>query len=279
MPKAVCLFVPCLVDQLYPEIGISAYQLLRHLGYEVRYYPEATCCGQPAFNAGQREQALKVARNFVDTLAREDAPLVCPSGSCSAMVAKFYPALFAGERLEAAARALSERVVEFSVFLAREGLVGTLAASSETASLVNAAPGTVGFHNSCHSFRELHIHSEPYALLSRGVNVECVDVGEPACCGFGGLFSIKLPGVAAGMAKSRLESFVQKGVRTLVSNDAGCIMQLRKESVALGFDLEVLHLTEFLARRLGLPTHSLDALPSNAAAPGVGAEARTAGAQ
>lgn len=247
MTKAVTLFIPCLVDQLYPEMGISAYQLLRAFGYEVRYHPEATCCGQPAFNAGHREEALKVARHFVDTQGQDDAPLVCVSGSCTAMASKFYPELFGGTPEEPRAKDVSGRVVEFSAFLNREGLGDALTGTHA---------GRVGFHNSCHSYRELGIDREPLDLLRRIDGLEVVEVGEPVCCGFGGLFSIKLPGVAKGMARSRLEAFTERDLKLLVSNDPGCIMHLRKESAAFGFELEILHLTEFLARSMELPTDS-----------------------
>jgi L-lactate dehydrogenase complex protein LldE len=243
MGEAVTLFVPCLVDNVYPEIGISSTLLLEHAGFSVQYYPRATCCGQPGFNAGQTNEALKVARRFVDTLEADDAPLVCPSGSCTAMVRSFYPELFRDSKQVGAAAAVSGRVVEFSEFLVRAGALEHFGGEHS---------GRVAFHDSCHAFRELRVYDAPRALLHRVEGVEWVDVGEPACCGFGGLFSIKLPKTAASMAKSRLEPFVARGVKTLVSNDPGCILHLRKEAVALGYELQILHLAEFLARSMDL---------------------------
>jgi L-lactate dehydrogenase complex protein LldE len=248
MPS-VTLFVPCLVDQVSPEIGVSSFQLLRHAGFDVSYFPEATCCGQPAFNAGHQPEALRVARHFVDTLFEADAPLVCPSGSCTAMVQKFHPMLDWSEADARKSRAVSGRVVELSRFLVRAGALASMEGRHE---------GVVAFHNSCHAFRELGIDDEPWALLDRVSDARWVDVGEPVCCGFGGLFSLELPSTAATMAKSRLEPFVTKGVETLVSNDPGCVMHLKKEAESLGYDLDVVHLAVFMARSLGLPTDTLE---------------------
>jgi L-lactate dehydrogenase complex protein LldE len=249
MGDTVTLFVPCLVEHLVPEIGICSTLLLEHAGFSVHYFEQATCCGQPGFNAGQTGEAQKVARRFVDTLHPIEAPLVCPSGSCTAMVRNFYPELFRGSDHSVAAAAVSARVVEFSEFLVQRGALDHFGGQHR---------GRVAFHDSCHALRELRIHDAPRALLGRVEGVEWIELGEPACCGFGGLFSVKLPSTARGMAKSRLEPFVARGVHTLVSNDPGCILHLRKEAAALGYDLEVLHLAEFLARSMDLlPAGSL----------------------
>lgn len=243
MGEAVTLFVPCLVDNVYPEIGISSTLVLEHAGFSVQYYPAATCCGQPGFNAGQTDEARKVARRFVDTIPDDGAPLVCPSGSCTAMVRNFYTELFRGTEHAARAAASSKRVLEFSEFLVKRAPLERL---------TGRHTGRVAFHDSCHALRELGIRDAPRALLARVAGVDWVELGEPACCGFGGLFSIKLPKTASGMAKSRLEPFVARGVQTLVSNDPGCVLHLRKEATTLGHALEVVHLSEFLARSLSL---------------------------
>jgi L-lactate dehydrogenase complex protein LldE len=243
MGAAVTLFVPCLVDHVYPEIGISSTLLLEHAGFSVHCYEGATCCGQPGFNAGQTSAALEVAGRFVDTLRTVDAPLVCPSGSCTAMVRNFYGELFRGSERSNDASVVSGRVFEFSEFLVGRAMHTRFSGKFE---------GRVAFHDSCHALRELRIQEAPRELLRRVAGVEWVDVGEAACCGFGGLFSLKLPGVARGMAQSRLEPFVARGVQILVSNDPGCIMHLRQEASALGFELDIVHLSEFLARSMGL---------------------------
>jgi L-lactate dehydrogenase complex protein LldE len=245
-PPAVALFIPCLVDQVYPEMGLAMARILEHLGCEVRYDPEQTCCGQPAFNAGHREEATEVAGRFLDVFGRVEPAeaIVCPSGSCTAMVRNYYPFLFRGGPREGEAGAAGRRVFEFSEFLARRGLAARVSGTF---------PGKVGFHNSCHACRELRLAAEPLALLRRVSGCEAVEPdGEPVCCGFGGLFSVKFEAIAGTMARTRLEQFTAKGIRTLVSNDPGCILHLRQEAASRGLDLEICHLAEFLARALRL---------------------------
>jgi L-lactate dehydrogenase complex protein LldE len=238
----VSLFIPCLVDQLYPEMGLATAAILEELGYELHYDPAPTCCGQPAFNAGQRREALKVARRFVDALRGED-PVVCPSGSCTGMVRNYYPVLFAGDPDEERARRLGARTFELSQFLWREGKIEEISGS---------ASGRVAFHNSCHSLRELGVGPEPEAILSRISGYERVEVEEPTCCGFGGLFCAKFPELASAMATTRLEGFLEKGADLVVANDPGCIFEMRQQVVLKAYSLRIVHLAEFVAEAMGL---------------------------
>ncbi len=238
-PQTVSLFIPCLVDQVYPEIGLAMANVLRRAGVRVEYDARQTCCGQPAFNAGYRNEALQVAQHFLEMFADKPA-LVTPSGSCAAMVRKFYAHLFAEHPRRDEALALGPRVFEFSEFMVHQ--------------LQRIAVGAtysrkVGFHNSCHSYRELGIGAEPLALLREVQGLELIELpGEPVCCGFGGLFSVKFAPIASAMTNSRLEAFEKLGVETIVSNDPGCIMQMRKEAFARGMKLEILHLAEVLSQ-------------------------------
>ncbi len=240
----VSLFIPCLVDTVYPEIGLAVGRLLRHLGFEVRYDARQTCCGQPAFNAGQWAEARRVASGWLDVFAGAGA-VVCPSGSCTAMVRKFYATLFADDaprrtQAEMAARNL----YEFAEFLTRTGTVDRLSGTWKA---------RVGFHNSCHNLRELRLHREHQRLLARVAGADVVEVaGEPVCCGFGGLFSAKFEPIAASMGKSRLDAFVALGVDLLVVNDPGCLMHLRQEARARQLPLPILHTAEFVAQSMGL---------------------------
>ncbi len=151
--STVSLFIPCLVDQVYPDIGLAMAWILEKLGYHVDYDPAQTCCGQPAFNAGHTQEALAVARRFVDVFADKTC-LVCPSGSCVSMVRNYYPRLFDNQSDRARAASLAPKVFEFSEFLAREGKLDQISGT---------ASGRVGFHNSCHSYRELRLDAEPRA--------------------------------------------------------------------------------------------------------------------
>lgn len=241
MSKCVSLFIPCLVDQVLPEIGMAMRLLLEHLGYEVHYDSRQTCCGQPAFNAGHREEALEVACHCLEVFA-DCETIVSPSGSCTSMMRHYYGELFAGHERAAEAQAHGQRVFEFSDFLHREDRVGELKGRWS---------GRVGVHNSCHSCRELGLKTEAFSLLSQIEGAELVaPPGDPVCCGFGGLFYVKYEPVAQSMGRSRLLAFQELGAELLVVNDPGCIMHLRQAAERHGIELQILHPAQFLEQAL-----------------------------
>jgi L-lactate dehydrogenase complex protein LldE len=240
---AVTLFIPCLVDQVYPEMGLAMDKILKKFGYQTEYFPEQTCCGQPAFNAGYHDEARKVAANFIHVFKNAQI-IVAPSGSCTVMVRKYYPELFKGTELQKDAIQLSKNVLEFSEFLDRDNLIEQISGSFS---------GTVGFHNSCHSYREAGIEQSPQKIMNRISDMIYIkQKGEPVCCGFGGLFSFKFDTISAAMAKSRLQSFLDLDVQTLVVNDPGCIMHMRQEAIDRRMNIKILHLTEFLVQAMDL---------------------------
>lgn len=257
--KSVHLLIPCLVDQLYPEIGIASTNLLRHFGYEVTYSPGTVCCGQPAFNAGHRAEARLVAEKCLSSLAaaKDSYAVVCPSGSCTAMIRKFYPELFRKQESDDdLPKSLSEimaKTYELSEFLEKEGI------DSKPEERSSSAPQEkIGFHNSCHSYRELRLKNEGRNALCRLGSYDVTEpTAEPTCCGFGGLFSVKFESISSAMAKSRLEQFVENGTKTIVTNDPGCIMHLRSEVDRHGIDASVDHMSTALAKRLGLSVSAL----------------------
>ncbi len=237
----VSLFIPCLVDQVYPEIGLAMARVLERLGFELHYDQRQTCCGQPAFNAGHASEARIVAEHFVDVF-REAEVIVGPSGSCTAMVRHFYSRLFAGHPMTTEAADLSRRVFEFSEFLKQYVPADRIR---------GAFSAKVGFHNSCHSYRELGITDEHVAFLQHIRGLEWIRLpGEPVCCGFGGLFSFKFAPIAETMAKTRLDMFIEAGCDTLLSNDPGCIMHMRQEVQARDLPLRIMHLAELLDRAM-----------------------------
>jgi len=245
--RKVIFFAPCLVDQLYPEMGVSLVKLLRHFGFEVSFDSAITCCGQPAFNAGQVSEARSVARTVVNTLCASknaNIDVVLPSGSCTAMIRRFYPEVFHGDRDEKAACELGSRVFELSEFLTKHGLLGELKGKYEK---------KVAFHNSCHSARELELRTE-YRELFKGIEgLELIDPSpEPVCCGFGGLFCQKFQGISQGMAKTRLEMCRDAGAHEIVSNDPGCIMHLRVMAKDQGITTPIRHTVELLADAMGV---------------------------
>jgi L-lactate dehydrogenase complex protein LldE len=170
--------------------------------------------------------------------------IVSPSGSCTAMVKNYYPTLFENHRSLNQAQNISKCIFEFSEFLIRENQLENISGEYR---------GRVGFHNSCHSYRELGITDEPLKILNNIDGIEIVQpAGEPVCCGFGGLFSFKYDQIASTMAKTRLEMFTTLGAETVVTNDPGCLMHMRQEAIDRRIDIELLHLSEFLVKAMNL---------------------------
>jgi len=241
MPVRVSLFVTCLVDQFFPQIGLAMASVLERLGYRLDFPEAQTCCGQPAFNTGFRGEARSVARQFLKAFAGSDY-IVCPSGSCTSMVRHHYAEIFHknAESL-AAAQSMAHRVFEFSEFLLRVAGCEDVGAQFD---------GAVTYHDSCHSLRELKLREEPRRLLRsvRGLELREMDTAEE-CCGFGGTFSVKFDDVSASMLASKIESIRRTGARAVVSADASCLMQIRGGLSRASLPIETLHLAEVLASR------------------------------
>lgn len=216
--KQVALFATCLVDQVMPEVGVATVRLLRRAGYEVTFPAGQSCCGQPFFNSGFRAQARRLARRTVDVFA-DGAPVVLPSGSCTTMIRKEYAHLFADEPdYYYRARRLAAKTYELSEFLVQEA--GWEPARS------SAAP-TVTYHDSCHMCRLLGLRQEPRQLLNQA-GCQVVEMAESdRCCGFGGVFSIRMPEVSNAMTAEKLSQVTDTGAERLVSADPGCLMQMR----------------------------------------------------
>lgn len=236
----VALFVTCLGDQFYPQVGECAVEVLRRQGVEVTFDPAQTCCGQPAFNTGYREEARAVAARVLDMFGDAEY-VVAPSGSCSTMVRIFYPELFEHdpERLHRT-ESLRARFLELSEFLVRVLGVEDVGASF---------PHRVAYHDSCHLLRELHIQDEPRRLIRAVCGVELVELQDhQLCCGFGGVFSIKFPEVSVAMGEDKLKAAVEAGAEYLVANDSGCLMHLAGVIHRQGLPIKTMHLAELLAR-------------------------------
>ncbi len=262
-PLKVTVFIPCLVDQVAPKIGLATMTLLRALGCEPQYQAELVCCGQPAFNAGQRDQAKNVAQHVLRHLDLS-LPLVVPSGSCAAMLKNYYYTLFDQSSREAElhtrAQSLRPQVFELSQYLLQ---FPTLRQVFSGVALARK----VAFMNSCHSARELGLCSEPTKLLELVQGLEVVPLQSAgsiatadtppkvACCGFGGLFCAKFPEISQSMARTLFEAAEAAQVETILSNDPGCIVHLRqalhaRRAQGVSTVREVLHLAEFLVKLL-----------------------------
>lgn len=209
----VSLFATCLGDHFFAEACADTVRLLRHLGVEVDFPEAQTCCGQPAFNSGHVEDARRMVVHTTEVF-RDAEYVVLPSGSCAGMLRKHYPEL-AGPH-EEDARRVAHRTYELSQFLVQVLGVESLGTGLDGM--------RVAYHHGCHALRELGVEEEPVALL-RGAGADVVPwEGDRECCGFGGLFSAKLPEVSASMADHKLDTL--PGVDVVTSADGGCLMQL-----------------------------------------------------
>jgi L-lactate dehydrogenase complex protein LldE len=242
-PARVSLFVTCLVDLLFPEVGEATVLLLRDLGVPVDFPDAQTCCGQPALNSGFPDEARRTARTLLDAFEGAEA-VVSPSGSCTAMVREHFPPLFQGTRDETRARDLAARTYELSEFLVDVLGVDRVAGSYAA---------RVTYHDSCHGLRELHLSGQGRKLLAGIDGLELVEMARPEqCCGFGGTFSVRLPEMATAMADDKLEQASATGADVLVGGDTGCLMHLAGRASRKGIHLRPMHLAVLLAEARGL---------------------------
>ena len=211
--ETVGLFIPCYIDQFYPQIGQATAELLTQFGVPIEYPPEQTCCGQPAFNSGYWEEARRVIHHFCDAFDKYKY-IVCPSASCTAMARVFFGHVDSDERIVG----VGSRVFELTEFL-----VEILGVTDTGASF----PHTVTMHGGCHGRRELGILEQPLALLKniRGLTYsELPNIEE--CCGFGGTFSVKMPGTSLAMGRTKVDNIVKSGADVVTSVDISCLMHV-----------------------------------------------------
>ena len=235
----VALFITCLADQFFPHVGECVVKILRRLDCEVVFNPAQTCCGQPAFNTGYRDEARCVARNVLE-LFNDAEYVVAPSGSCTAMVRVFYPELFAEEpELLRKAQELQKRFFEFSEFIDKVLKVDDVGARFAH---------KVTYHDSCHLLRELGVDEAPRKLLRKVQGIDLVEMGDyKLCCGFGGTFSVKFPEVSVPMGQDKISAATGTGAEYLVAADGGCLMHLAGIIHRQGLALKTMHLAEVLA--------------------------------
>jgi L-lactate dehydrogenase complex protein LldE len=241
MGNRVSLFVTCIVDQLFPKVGMAMAEVLERLGYRIDFPENQTCCGQPAFNSGYRQEARTVARHFLDTF--EDCErIVVPSGSCTSMVAHHFAELFDKEpETLARVHSLEKRIWEFSTFLTEVAGVEDVGARMD---------GVATFHDGCHALRELGIKGAPRRLLAqvRGLELREMTPAEE-CCGFGGTFSVKFAELSGAMARTKIDAIERTGADTVVSLDPSCLMQIQGALFRAGSRVRTMHLAEVLASR------------------------------
>jgi L-lactate dehydrogenase complex protein LldE len=239
--KRVSLFVTCMVDMLYPGTGMSVVEVLEHLGVAVDFPPAQTCCGQPAYNAGYRREARQVAVQFLKAF-RDAEVIVAPSGSCVAMVRHEYPRLFADEpALRAEAERLAGITWEFTEFI-----VAGLGIADLRGHLPR--PTAIAFHDACHGLRLLSLGRAGRTLVGNLVNAAVVEWDHSeTCCGFGGLFSVKMADVSGAMLGQKIEAIERSGAEVIVTGDVSCLAHMNGGLEKQGQPPRVRHVADLLA--------------------------------
>jgi L-lactate dehydrogenase complex protein LldE len=237
--QTVTLFIQCLVDGIYPEVGEAVVRIFRKLGIGMTCPTGQTCCGQPAFNAGYQREARVAAKRFIEIFESADV-IVCPSGSCVTMVRHHYPQLFEkdGAWLQRAQQ------VAAKTFELTEYLVDVLGVTD----LGVHFDGVVTYHDSCHLLRNLRIKEQPRRLLEGISDLEFVEMNDSdRCCGFGGSFSFKYADISAAMVQDKVNNIIASGADTVVGCDMGCLMNIQGLINRKGADIKVMHIAQLLA--------------------------------
>ena len=233
MIDRVALFVTCLADTLYPEVGKATVRVLERLGLEVVFPVEQTCCGQMHANSGYPGEATALARRFVDIFSEYEA-VVTPSGSCAAQVREHVPALLDGDD-----HGVPGRTWELSQFLT--GVLGVDDVGS-------AYAGTVAYHPTCHSLRLLRVGDAPLRLLRAAPGIElCPLPDAEECCGFGGTFAVKNADVSTAMLEEKLAAIAASGADAVCACDSSCLMHIGGGLRRRGSSVRPIHLAEILA--------------------------------
>lgn len=236
--RRATLFIQCLVDGIYPEVGEAMAAVLQRLGVSLDCPTSQTCCGQPAFNSGYRDQALTAARRFIE-IFEHAAVIVCPSGSCVSMVRHHYPMLFpVGDPWRGRAEAVARKTFEFT-----EYLVDVLGITDVGA----VARGRVTYHDSCHLLRTLGVKDQPRQLLAAVKGISFVEMtGSDRCCGFGGAFSVKYGDISTAMVDEKIANIIATGADIVTGCDMGCLMNIQGRLRRRGLPVEVRHIAQIL---------------------------------
>lgn len=234
----VQIFVPCFIDQLYPDVAFNMVKVLRKAGCTVQYNTAQTCCGQPAFNAGFHGEAKEVCTKFLQDFEGADY-IVAPSASCVGFVKNYYKQIFENSAHKTQAAKTTERIFEFSDFL-----VNVLKETQFGAVLNEKAT----YHDSCAALRECGIKNEPRLLLKNVAGLELVELNDvETCCGFGGTFAVKFEPISIAMGNQKINNAAQTGASILISTDMSCLMHIDGCAKHEGKEMRMMHLADVLA--------------------------------
>ncbi len=234
----VQLFIPCFIDQLYPQVAFNTVKILEKAGCTVAYNTQQTCCGQPAFNAGFWGESKDVCTKFVQDFDGVDY-IVSPSASCAGFIRNNYGKLFENNAFQSPAKKVSSQIFELSEFLVKILGVTDLGASFN---------GKVTFHDSCAGLRECNIKAEPRALLQQVEGLELIEMNDTeTCCGFGGSFAVKYDTISVAMADQKIDHAIATEAEYIISTDMSCLMHIDGRINHNGQQIKVIHLADILA--------------------------------
>lgn len=232
------IFIPCFVDQLYPETGFNMVKVLEKFGCNVDYNSGQTCCGQPAFNAGFWDESKAVCTKFINDFKNAEY-IVAPSASCVGFIRNYYQKLYDNSSLHNEVKALSAKVFEFSEFLLKVLNVKDCGAILK---------GIATYHDSCAALRECKIKQGPRLLLENVQGLVLTEMKDvETCCGFGGTFAVKFPGISIGMGEQKVENAIATDANYIISTDLSCLMHLQGYINKHGYKIKALHLADVLA--------------------------------
>ena len=235
------LFIPCFIDQIYPETGLNMVKILEKVGCGVNYNPEQTCCGQPAFNMGYWDDCKEVGEKFIREFLN-DRYIICPSASCVGMIKNYYPDMFHNSALHNEYKQIQKNIFEFSDFMVNVLKITDLGATLN---------GVATYHDSCSALRESGkngIKREPRILLEKVRGLELREMKESdECCGFGGSFAVKFEPIAVAMGSQKLNNAIETGAEYLISTDVSCLMHIDSYAKKQNKKMKMMHLCDVLA--------------------------------
>jgi L-lactate dehydrogenase complex protein LldE len=232
------LFIPCFMDQLYPETAFNTVKVLEKAGCKVHYNESQTCCGQPAFNAGFHPEAQSVCSKFLNDF-KTDLIIVTPSASCAGFVRNYYDQLFEKSTKRKELKATTENVFELTDFLVNKLGISDLGASFQ---------GKATYHDSCAGLREYKLDDQPRKLLSQVKGLELVEMADNrTCCGFGGTFAVKFESISVAMGDQKSKNAAETSADYLISTDTSCLMHIQGVMNGNGNPMKCLHIADVLA--------------------------------
>ncbi len=234
----VDLFIPCFIDQVYPDTALNMVKILERVGCGVNYNPEQTCCGQPAFNAGYRDECKEVGEKFIREF-QNDRYIVTPSASCAGFVKNYYPEMFHNSVLHNEYKQIQKNMFELSDFLVNILKITDLGARLD---------GVATYHDSCAALREYGVKREPRVLLEKVRGLELREMKDTeTCCGFGGSFSVKFEPIAVGLGEQKVNNAIETEAEYVISTDVSCLMHMDGYAKKQGKNIKMMHLVDVLA--------------------------------